>query len=163
MAFGYSYVGRAEMHTISGATGGALVGALQTFLLREYADNVMAQSFLRNTSGTPPLLMKQLKGFGSPSALFGIIGGVVGLAIGLASLLKGAIIKHAGVGAALTGYGVTALITGGLSGALPTSPWQAATKADPNNPIGVSKAKRNVQISGSNNGIVRPPVPSLTA
>ena len=51
------------------ATAGATIGAVQTALLRQYADKSMADNFLKNTSGTPPLLMKQLKGFGSLSAL----------------------------------------------------------------------------------------------
>ena len=163
MAFYDSYTSRSDIMVAGGAIGGATVGALQTILLREFVDNSMAKAFLTNTTGNTPFLMKQLKGFGSPSAIFGIAGGVVGLVLGLMSLLKGKIIRHAGAGAVLTGYGVTALLTGGLSGALPTPAWQAATAADPNNPIGVSKARRgNVTVNGSN-GVVRPTPQTLSA
>lgn len=155
MAFAYYSQGMDEAVY---PAGGALVGALQTFLLRELVDNSMAKKFLSNTSSTPPLLMKQLKGFGSPSALFGIAGGFVGLALGLASLLKGAVIKSVKVGGALFGYGLTALITGALSGVYPTPAWQAGIQVDPNNPIGVSNVKRNVVISGS----TPPPAPQVT-
>lgn len=136
-----------DVKATSGAVVGGVVGALQTMLLREYADSSMATSFLKNTSGTPPLLMKQLKGFGSPSALFGIIGGVIGLAVGLFGLLKKKFVRDVGVAAALTGYGATALTTGIISGALPTVQWSAATAADPNNPIGASAITRANQSS----------------
>ena len=126
------------------ATAGAVVGSVQTALLREYADNAMAKAFLKNTSATPPLLMKQLQGFGSPSALAGIIGGGIALAVGLASVLKGMVTRSMSVGAALMGYGSTALFTGILSGAFPTTAWQAATAADPNNPVGAASVQRHL-------------------
>ena len=137
------------------ATAGAVAGAVQTALLREFADNTMAKGFLKNTSATPPLLMKQLQGFGSPSALAGIIGGAVSLILGLASMLKSMVTRNMAIGAALVGYGSTALFTGVLSGAFPTTAWQAATSADPNNPVGAASVQRNII---PNTGVYRPEV-----
>lgn len=142
------------------ASGGAVIGAVQTALLREFADNSMAQAFLKNTSGSPPLLMKQLKGFGSLSALAGIAGGIIGLVVGLGILMKGMMRGSATVGAVLVGYGSTALFTGILSGVYPTTAWQAATAADPNNPVGAPNVRRNVSVS---NGIQRATAPVLEA
>ena len=143
----------------TGGIAGATAGALQTFLLREFVDNSLAKNFLSNTSSTPPFLMKELKGFGSPSALVGIIGGAVGLIVGLAATLKGKFIRDAGLAAGILGYGVTALLTGALSGAFPTPAWSAGVAADPNNPIGVPSIQRS-----SSNGIVRKAIaPTLEA
>ncbi len=128
---------------VAGLTAaGAVVGAVQTSLLRQFADIPMAQAFLKNTSGTPPLLMSQLKGFGSLSALVGIIGGIAGLAIGLAIVLKGAISRSVELGAVLVGYGSTALFTGLLSGLYPSTAWSAAVSVDPNNPVGAPSVRR---------------------
>jgi hypothetical protein len=150
-----------DLKVAGAATGGAVVGALQTILLRQYVDDAMATNFLKNTSGSPPFLMKQLKGFGSPSALFGMLFGAVGLFSGLAVMLKGMITRSTTVGAGLLGYGSTALITGALSGVFPTSPWQAAVSTDPNNPIGAPSISRKTAISQS--GIQRAVLPPLEA
>ena len=152
-----------DAKTTLAASAGATIGAVQTILLRQYVDNSMANSFLKNTSGTPPLLMKQLKGFGSVSALVGIAGGIVGLALGLGILLKGMVSRSVTVGAALVGYGSTALFTGILSGVFPTTAWSSATLADPNNPVGAASVRRNVTISNGSSGISRAQVPSLEA
>jgi hypothetical protein len=141
-----------DMEIVGATTAGASVGALQTFLLRQFVDNKMAESFFKNTSSTPPLLMKQLKGFGSASALAGIIGGVVGLTVGLAALLKGKLIRSRVVAGALVGYGTTALITGALSGAMPTPAWTNAVAADPNNPVTKGSARRQ-QVVITSNGV----------
>jgi hypothetical protein len=146
-----------DMRVSGAATAGATIGAVQTVLLRQFADNSMATGFLKNTSGSPPLLMKQLKGFGSLSALVGIAGGIVGLVVGLSVMLKGMISRSVTLGAALLGYGSTALFTGILSGVFPTTAWQAATSADPNNPIGAASVRRNIQISNGQSGIARAP------
>ncbi len=133
---------------IAGMTAaGAVIGAVQTTLLRQFADIPMAQAFLKNTTGTPPILMKQLKGFGSLSALIGIFGGISGLALGLAILLKGAITRSTSIGAVLVGYGSTALFTGLLSGLYPATAWSAAVSVDPNNPVGAASVRR-IQPSG---------------
>lgn len=159
MAFGYSSTNKVA----GGAILGGVIGAVQTSLLREYADDSMATAFLKNTSGTPPLLMKQLKGFGSPSALAGIIGGFVGLALGLFALIKGRIIRNAGVASGLAAYGATALTTGIISGALPTTPWSAATAADPNNPIGTPAVQRSISSSALQVARQRAPLTTLGA
>jgi hypothetical protein len=94
---------------------GALVGALQTPLVREYVDRKR-----------PLLNVPQLKAFGTPSALAGIgLGGISTLVAAL-SLRKGAkkLIKEENIPLALD-YGVVALTTGVLSGLFP-----AVTAAD---------------------------------
>jgi len=157
-----------DAKTALAASAGAVLGAVQTELLRQYVDISLANGFLKNTSGSPPLLMKQLKGFGSASALAGIAGGIVGLAIGLGIMLKGMILRSVTLGAALVGYGSTALFTGLLSGAFPTTAWSAATSADPRNPVGASSIRRNGSVliqngSHGSSGIVRAQVPTLEA
>ena len=151
-----------DAKTTLAASAGATIGAIQTVLLREYVDTSMANGFLKNTSGTPPLLMKQLKGFGSASALVGIAGGIIGLAVGLGILLKGMVSRSVTVGAALVGYGSTALFTGILSGVFPTTAWSSATLADPNNPVGAASVRRNVVVSNGA-GIARAQAPTLEA
>lgn len=150
--------GRSDMSIAVGATAGGLVGAVQTILLRQFADIPLATAFLKNTAGTPPVLMKQLKGFGSPSALAGIIGGAVGLVIGLAGMLKGKIVRNRGAAAALTSYGVVALTSGLMSGAFPATAWSAGIAADPNNPVAAPSIVR-----GANNvQMIRPPSTGVT-
>jgi|YelNatPaOPRAMG01_1025707.scaffolds.fasta_scaffold05413_14 hypothetical protein len=142
--YSFSNFGRMEVSVASSAAAGGLVGAVQTILLRQYADIPMATSFLKNTSGTPPLLMKQMKGFGSASALAGIIGGAVGLVVGLAGMLKGKLLRSK-IGASFAvSYGITALSTGLLSGAFPATAWSAATAADPSNPVALPAITRSV-------------------
>lgn len=141
--------GKSEMGIAVGAASGGLIGAVQTVLLRQFADIPLATAFLKNTSGTPPVLMKQLKGFGSISALVGIIGGAVSLIVGLAGMLKGKILRNRTAAATLTGYGLTALTTGLLSGAFPATAWSAAIAVDPNNPVAspsITRTSANVQM-----------------
>ena len=141
--FGGGYgMSRYSSVALGGSVGG-LIGGLQTALLREYADSPLATNFLKNTSGTPPVLMAQLKGFGSVSALAGIIGGTIGLIIGALGVFKRKVIRNMTFASAMFGYGLSALFTGVLSGALPTVQWGAATAADPNNPIGAPAVQRN--------------------
>lgn len=150
--------GRSDMSIAVGATAGGLVGAVQTILLRQFADIPLATAFLKNTAGTPPVLMKQLKGFGSPSALAGIIGGAVGLVIGLAGMLKGKIVRNRGAAAALTSYGVVALTSGLMSGAFPATAWSAGIAADPNNPVAAPSIVRGA----NNDQMIRPPSTGVT-
>ena len=127
----------------AGATiAGGLLGAVQTILLRQFVDIPMAKSFLKDTSNAPPLLMKQLKGFGSASALVGIIAGAVASVIGIMGIVKGKFLKDKSVAGAVAGYGVLALSTGLLSGAFPANEWRAAMVVDPSNPIGQPAIQR---------------------
>ncbi|MCY0875892.1 MAG: hypothetical protein OWT28_06445 [Firmicutes bacterium] len=127
----------------AGATiGGSLLGAVQTILLRQYADIPMAKKFMSNTSSSAPFLMKQLKGFGSPSAVIGISAGAIASIIGIFALVKGKMLKNKSAAGAVAGYGILALSTGLLSGAFPTTEWGAALAVDPNNPIGVPAVER---------------------
>ena len=108
--------------------GGAAIGTAQTPLLRNYVDDKLATAFVANPSATPPLLMKQLKGFGSASALVGIGAGAAALAGSLYTMKKGA---SPGISEGLLAYGATALTGGVISGALPTTAWSAGIAADP--------------------------------
>jgi hypothetical protein len=167
MAF-YNYgmgMSRENINIAAGGIAGGVVGALQTMLLREFVDDPMATAFQSGNEANPPFLMKELKGFGSPSAIIGIAGGAVGLALGLLGMLKGKLLKAGGISAAFAGYGAVALFTGILSGLYPTSIWSTTVASDPNNPVGVSKARRlavhreapAVAVSGSsNNGLLKP-------
>lgn len=134
---------RAESEVATGAILGGLIGGVQTFVLREFVDIPMAKTFLKNTSGTPPLLMAQLAGFGSVSALSGIVAGGAALVIGLVGMLKGKVIKKTSVSAGLASYGAVALSTGVLSGAFPTAAWSSAVSVDPSNPISREVVSRN--------------------
>lgn len=90
---------------------GAGIGTLQTPLLREYVDKVY-----------PTWRVPQLKGFGTPSALIGMIGGGASLAVGAIGMTKGKDgrprLSDAYVEPAID-YGVTALVGGLLSGIFP--------------------------------------------
>lgn len=96
---------------------GAGVGALQTPVIREFVDRKY-----------PTTNIPALKGFGYPSALIGMIGGGTGLAIGAVGLSKGKDgrqrLADIYVEPAID-YGITALISGILSGVFP-----AVTEAD---------------------------------
>lgn len=101
--------------TVAGAIG-AGVGALQTPVLRQFVDKKY-----------PLTNIPSLKGFGTPSALFGLIGGGVGLTVGAVGLSKKdgrQRLKDEYVEPAID-YGITAIVGGILSGLYP-----AVTEAD---------------------------------
>ncbi|MEM3862281.1 MAG: hypothetical protein QW203_07365 [Thermoplasmatales archaeon] len=135
---------------------GSAIGAIQTPLLREYADTPMAKNYLANPSSSPPFLKKQLKGFGSPSAVIGIATGVVAGGIGVYGAMRGRIIRNDAINAGLIGYGSAALFGGILSGAFPTQAWQNAVAADPANPV-VSAPRSVPKPSGK--VIIKPAIP----
>lgn len=118
---------------LASATGSA-IGAVQTPLLRQYADTPMANNFLKGTSGAP-FLMKPLGGFGSPSAIGGIAAGAVTLGVGLYGALKGRLVRSDTANAGLISYGSTSLFGGILSGAFPTSAWSNGVAKDPAIPL----------------------------
>ncbi|MEM3861754.1 MAG: hypothetical protein QW203_04660 [Thermoplasmatales archaeon] len=135
---------------------GSAIGAIQTPLLREYADTPMAKNYLANPSSTsPPFLKTQLKGFGSPSAVIGIATGVVAGGIGIYGAMRGRIIRSDAINAGLIGYGSAALFGGILSGAFPTQAWANAVAADPANPV--VSAPRVPKPSGK--VIIKPAIP----
>jgi len=135
---------------------GAALGPAQTFLIREYVDTPMANDFLNGKTTTYPFI-KPLKGFGTPSALAGIVGGIIGLSLGYVGAKKGKIIKTFNGQLALITYGASALTSGLLSGLYPTSAASTAIARDPDNPIFTA--------SSSNRGsliIKQPPVSAPT-
>lgn len=138
MAFGYG-VGMAHPDLTEGAAGavGAALGVSQTMLLREFVDNDLANTFITGASSgaTPPLLMKQFKGFGSASALAGIIGGGVATIVGGYSAYSGRWIRGRATRTGILGYGGGALASGIISGALPTPAWKNGIAVDPSNPV----------------------------
>ena len=117
------------------ATLGSAIGPIQTFMLREYVDTPQANDFLSGKTTTKPLLVKQLKGFGTASALGGIIGGIVGLGLGLYSAKSGKILRTFNEQVAALTYGASALVSGIMSGIYPTTAMQNLIARDPDNPI----------------------------
>ncbi|MGC9123784.1 MAG: hypothetical protein ACP5IB_06950 [Thermoplasmata archaeon] len=117
------------------ATLGSAIGPVQTFMLREYVDTPQANDFLSGKTTTKPLLVKQLKGFGTASALAGIIGGIVGLGLGLYSAKTGKILRTFNEQIAALTYGASALTSGIMSGIYPTTAMQNLIARDPDNPI----------------------------
>jgi len=87
--------------------GAAVVGASQTFVIREFVDK---------KSLTP--ILPQLGKYGTASCVAGIGAGGAATVVGLASLLYGKGIRDERVARALVAYGVPALVTGALSGYL---------------------------------------------
>lgn len=148
---GYSMhsISKRELAVGGAAVVGGLVGALQTIVLREFVDTPMAKSFMTNTSNAPPLLMKEMGGFGSASALAGIVAGGAALVVGLVAALKGKLVKNGAVALGLVSYGAVAATTGILSGALPTNAWQAAIAVDPSNPVKGNVIRRNAAAAPS--------------
>lgn len=95
--------------TIAVLTAGAGAGIAQTFVLREYVDKVY---------GKIPGL-DALGGFGTYSAMAGIVGGGITTALGLVSVLTGKITRNETIQIGLIGYGIPALSGGILSGVFP--------------------------------------------
>lgn len=97
-------------NAVVGQFAGTSIGALQTPLLREYAD-----------TATP--LIGGIGTFGRPSALVGMISGFITLAAGIYGSTKNRSgeqrIKSDGLVLALIGHGTAAFETGVLSGLLP--------------------------------------------
>lgn len=99
-----------EQKSIGVAIGLAAVGSSQTYILREYVDK---------TYGKIPGL-EGLGGFGTYSAMGGIISGGITTALGLVSVLwKGKITTNETVQLGLLGYGIPALSSGVMSGLFP--------------------------------------------
>ena len=127
------------------AVGGAAAGVGLVFGLRE-ADKQLAKSYISakasNASTTPPLLMKQLGNFGSPSAIGGIGVGIGSLAFGLYGAHKGKYLRTPDAQVAVSSFGGAALTTGVISGIMPTSEWSSAVATDPSNGIGFNRSAK---------------------
>ena len=98
-----------EKKSIAVMTAGAGAGLAQTFILREYVDKEY---------GLIPGL-EGLGGFGSYSAMTGLISGGLTTALGLVSVLTGKITTNETIQIGLIGYGIPALSGGILSGIFP--------------------------------------------
>lgn len=129
---------------------GSAIGGAQTMLLREYVDTPMANDFLNGKTTTKPLLVKQLQGFGTPSAVAGMVGGLIGLGLGLYAQKSGKILRTVDEQIAALTYGAGALTTGILSGIYPTQAMQNVIAKDPSNPVyALSSTRRGVLSVGS--------------
>jgi hypothetical protein len=131
------------------ATLGSAIGPIQTFLLREYVDTPMANNFLSGQSSISPVLIKPLKGFSTPSALFGIASGLIGLGIGLYSAKTGKIFRTFNEQLGVLTYGASSLVSGIMSGMYPTTSVQNAIAKDPDNPIYTQSSVGSVSIQPS--------------
>ncbi len=125
------------------AVGGSAAGAGLVFGLRE-VDKSMAKSYISNkatnSSATPPLLMKELGNFGSPSVIGGIAAGAAGIGLGLYGAHRGKYLKTPASQIAVASFGGSALTTGVISGLMPTSEWSSAVATDPSNGIGSNRS-----------------------
>ena len=98
-----------EKKTIAIMTAGLGAGTAQTFILREYVDK---------TYGLIPGL-EGLKGFGTYSAIGGLISGGATTVLGLVSVLTGKITDNENIQMGLISYGIPALSGAILSGLFP--------------------------------------------
>jgi hypothetical protein len=114
----------AEGKVIGGAIVGAAVGGAQTYALRTWVDKPDEPLFGAGTS---------YAALGQPSALFGLVGGVIATGVGLYTYKKNKLPKP--IAAAVTGYGLSALAGGIVSAAKPVTA-TSATKAPQRIPMG---------------------------
>lgn len=98
-----------EKKSIAIMTAGAGAGIAQTFILREYVDK--EHGLIPGLDG--------LGGFGTYSAMGGIISGGITTGLGLVSVLTGKITTNETIQLGLIGYGIPALSGGILSGLFP--------------------------------------------
>lgn len=101
----------ATKKSIAVMTAGAGAGVAQTFILREYVDKVYG----------PIPGLDVLGGFGTYSALGGVVTGGITTAAGLLSVLTGKITRSETVQLGLLGYGIPALGGAILSGLFPVA------------------------------------------
>lgn len=95
-----------ETKDMGAGIAGVGIGAGQTYVLRKYVD------------ATP--LVASFGNWGYPSALVGVVGGIIGAGLGVPGLMgKGPLARNKTVATALAGYGLTALAGGIYSGMNP--------------------------------------------
>lgn len=140
-----------EKKSIAVMTVGAGAGLAQTFILREYVDK--EQGLIPGLEG--------LGGFGTYSAMAGIIGGGITTALGLVSVLTGKITKNETIQIGLIGYGIPALSGGILSGLFP-HPAVGLRFKTPSRPAG-QQAGGNVTLRSPGNPKQQPARPAQPA
>jgi len=120
------------------------VGSAQTYILREYVDKV---------HGKIPGL-EGLGGFGTYSAMGGIIAGGITTVAGLVSFLTKKITKNVNIQMGLIGYGIPALSGGILSGVFPVETpllraAPAGARLNKASPTSVSGLQVNLRSAGN--------------
>ena len=120
-----------EKKTIAVMTAGSGVGLTQTFILREYVDKEY---------GLIPGL-EGLGGFGTYSAIGGIVSGGITTALGLVSVLTKKITRNETIQIGLISYGIPALSGGILSGIFPHPAIELRLKPPARAPAGLGNIK----------------------
>jgi hypothetical protein len=82
-------------------------------LLREYVDKKAIEE------GKDPKWVPQLKDFGTASSLLGWVPGIILTSLGAYTIWTGKLIRSGTVQMLVLGYGVSALLSGALSGLMP--------------------------------------------
>lgn len=117
---------------------GAVLGPTFVLGMREFVDKPMAESYLKAKAGgqspSPPFLMKQAGGFGSPSFVFGMIGGGASLITGAIGAYRDKPFRGVALNSGLITFGASAITTSIFDGVFPSNEWAAATAVDPGNP-----------------------------
>lgn len=98
-----------DKKTAAVAVASSGAGLAQTFILREYVDK--EYGYIPGLEG--------LGGFGTYSAMAGLISGGITTALGLVSVLTGKITKNETIQLGMISYGIPALSGGILSGLFP--------------------------------------------
>lgn len=128
---------------------GAVLGPTFVLGMKEFVDKPMAESYLKAKAGgqspTPPFLMKQAGNFGSPSFVFGMIGGGAALGLGVAGAYKDKPFRGAALNSGLITFGASAITTSVFDGVFPSNEWAAAVAVDPGNPV-TSISRRTLSV-----------------
>lgn len=122
------------------ASSGA--GLAQTFILREYVDKAYGK--IPGLDG--------LGGFGTYSAMGGIIAGGITTGLGLVSVLTGKITRNETIQLGFIGYGVPALSGGILSGLFPVTVTPAPPGGRLRAPAGLARGAIQLKSAGINRG-----------
>lgn len=130
---------------------GGVAGTAFVLGMREGITKPMAESYLKAKAAgqtvSPPFLMKQAGGFGSPSFVIGMIGGGTALGVGLAGAYKDVPLRGAAVNSGLITFGASAITASIFDGVFPSNEWGAAVAVDPSNPT-VAITRRTLNAKG---------------
>jgi hypothetical protein len=114
---------------------GGIVGLSAGLILREVVDPAVANPFLSGATSTPPMGVKTLGNFGSPSFLGSAIGGAIALGLGIEGATSGRIIKSRDATGFALGAGSTLAANAVYSAVMPNTAWANLVAKDPSNPI----------------------------